>query len=527
MIRSCEQLVAALTGIALAGCWGTIGDPGGTGDDSACGPVPAAHIRRLSHVEYRNTVRDLLPGIEVPDLQLAPDPTPHGFDNDTASLTAQPLLVTQYNAAAITLSEVVRDNRMTVLPCAATADQACGHTWVRDFATRAFRRPLSPSELSAFDTIFDGYFEAEGFDVALQLTTQAILQAPAFLYRVESGTTAPTAYDLASRLSYFLWATMPDQALFDSAQTGQLTTDAQIQMQVSRMLEDPRALDGFMNFTRQWLDMSRIDRISKNGGDGWSDDVRLALKEEAKRFLEEVIYRRGGTVEDLLLSDKAFIGPETAAFYGLPAPTEWTEVSLPPERVGFMMQSQFLAATGHPNNPSPVQRGLFVLRNLLCVELGAPPAGADMTIPGPEEGVPTTNRMNYERVTGAELCQSCHASINPIGFAFENYDTFGRHITVDNTLTIDASGAVNGVAVNGARELAEYLATSEQVQQCVTAKYLTYALGGVEEGRDACLVADVQADLAATGGSLTHMMQSIATHPRFLGTAEERGEVSP
>jgi hypothetical protein len=289
------------------------------------------------------------------------------------------------------------------------------------------------------------------------------------------------------------------------------------------MLADPRALDGFMTFTRQWLELSRIERVTKHMNEGWSEDIRAALAEEARRFLHEVVFRRGGTLSDFLLSNQAFISPDTAQFYGLPAPADWTEVTMPPDRRGFLMQAQFLAATGHPDNPSPVQRGLFVLRNLLCVELGSPPAGVNMTIPGAEPGVPLTNRDNYDRVTGAELCQTCHAVINPIGFTFEQYDSFGRFRTTDNGLPVDPSGAFGTQTFAGPHELLDYLAASEEVHKCVTGKYLTFAIGGVDGTKDQCLARDVQDEFVATGGSLTQLMKSIATHPRYLGTAASKG----
>ena len=513
-------LICALAG---SGCWGSIGDPGNT--EGPCGPIPEAAIRRLSHSEYRNTVRDLFPNLTLPALQFAPDPTPHGFDNDTDSLTAAPLLVNQYNVAAGEIAEEVARDVSKVVSCTAAEGSACGRELILDVGARAFRRPLGAAEIATFQGIFDRYLASDGFPAAVQLTTQAILQAPPFLYRIEAGTPEGTAssYDVASRLSYFLWGSMPDQELFDAASRGELVTDAAVAAQVDRMLADPRALDGFMTFTRQWLELGRIDRITKHGNQGWNEDVRAALAEEAQRFLHEIVFRRGGTLSDFLLSNQAFIGPDTAAFYGLPAPADWTEVTLPAERKGFLMQAQFLASNGHPDNPSPVLRGLWVLRNLMCVELGSPPAGVDMTIPGPIPGMPQTNRTNYDRVTGAELCQSCHQVINPIGFTFENFDTFGRYRTMDNGLPVDASGGFGEATFAGPHDLLDYLSTSDEVYSCVTSKYLTYAVGGTSGAEDTCLANDVGAEFRQTGGSLTQLMKSIATHPRYLGIAAQKG----
>ena len=316
----------------------------------------------------------------------------------------------------------------------------------------------------------------------------------------------------------------PDDALFAAAAAAELQTPAQLEAQVDRMLADPRALEGFMVFASQWLDLARIDYVSKLPADGFTSGVRGALREEAQRFLQEIIWDRGGTVSDLLTSSKAFISAETAAFYGLPAPAAgtWQEVDLPAERRGFLMQAQFLASHGHPNNPSPVLRGLFVLKELMCVQLGSPPAGIDMSIPEGDPNMgPTTNRENYERVTGADLCRTCHSIINPVGFTFERFDTMGRLRADDNGLPIDTSGTITGVSVADAHALVEYMAGSAQVSECVTRKYMLYALNGGEAVDDRCLTRDVAEQFDATGGSLRGLMRSIALHPRFNGITQE------
>jgi len=517
--------ICAVALSALGGCWGSIADPGNTGGECGLAPLPAP--RRLSHTEYRNTVRDLFPTITLPSVELVADPTPLGFDNDEAALQPSPLLVNQYNVAAARIAERVVQRQADVLPCPAADGSACGAQYIAALAPRAYRRPLAPAEQQTLQQVFDTYLASGGFDVALRLTTEVILQSPAFLYKVE--TVGPdrlaSPYDVASRLSFFLWSTMPDAPLFAAAASGELSTPAQVEAQIDRMLADPRALEGFMVFASQWLDLARLDHQTKLDSDGFTDSVRDALHEEARRFLGEIIFARGGTVTDLLTSSKVFISPETAGFYGLPPPAAgtWAEADMPATRQGFLMQAQFLAAHGHPNNPSPVLRGLFVLKDLLCIQLGSPPAGVNMSIPEGDPNMgPTTNRQNYDRATGAELCQTCHSIINPIGFTFERFDTMGRLRDLDNGLPIDTSGKVAGATVADAHALVAWLAASPQVGECVTRKYMVYALAGSDATDDACLTRDVAADFAASGGSLRGLMKSIALHPRFNGIAEEK-----
>lgn len=513
-------LAAAATG---AGCWGSIGEPGAS--DGVCGAVPVQPAKRLSHTEYRNTIRDLFPGLAVDLPALAADATPHGFDNDADALRASPLLVDQYSVAAQRIAQRVRERRADHLPCDPAADAAaCGHAFIDALGPRAYRRPLTAAERELLVGTFDHYLAQDGFDVALELTLQLLLQSPQFLYRIE--TTGPDGrpgpYDVAARLSYLLWSTMPDDALFDAAAGGALATADGIAAEVDRMLDDPRALEGFLVFAQQWLALPRLERVTKLPADGLDDTLRAALAEEAHRFLTEIVFARGGTLDDLLTSSRGFVSPETAAIYGLPAPADWEEVDLPDDRRGFLMQAQFLAAHGHPNNPSPVLRGLFVLQRLLCVELGSPPAGVDMSIPEGDPNMgPTTNRQNYDRATTGEVCISCHAVINPVGFAFERFDTMGRWRDTDNGLPIDDGAMVQGTVLEGAGALADYLAASEQVDRCVTRKTMFFATGGTAAADDPCLVADVRASFAASGGSLRELMKTIATHPRFHGIPEE------
>ncbi len=514
--------VTTLFVLVLSGCWGSIGDPGSP--EGRCGPAPVPPIKRLSHAEYLNTIRDLFPALDVELPELAPDPTPNGFDNDADALRANGLLVDQYSVAAGRIAQRIRERQAEFVPCAGGSDgAACGRLYLEELGPRAYRRPLTTGELDGLTAIFDRYYAEDGFDVAIELTTQVLLQSPQFLYRIETigPDGRPGPYDVASRLSYLLWSTMPDADLFAAAADNRLGTVDGITAEVDRMLDDPRALEGFMNFARQWLNLTRIDRVTKLAEDNLDDALRDALREEARLFLTEIIFARGGTLDDFLTSARGFVGPETAAFYGLPAPADWEEVDLPPERRGFLMQLQFLTAHGHPNNPSPVLRGLFVLQRLLCVELGSPPAGVDMSIPegDPEQG-PTTNRQNYDRATSGEVCSTCHTVINPVGYGFEHFDTMGRWRDQDNGLPIDDTATVDDTELAGAQGLVEFLAASDQVDRCVTRKQMYYALAGTDAVDDACLTEDVSDAFAASGGSLRDLMRTIATHPRFHGIPE-------
>lgn len=513
--------------VAGAACTNSLGggDEGGLTEDDIigikqCGPIPQDPMRRLTATEYRNSIRDLLPSVQLPALSYVTDTTQNGFDNDASSLAPSSQLISAVQSETLAVAKAAAAARGSLLPCDESEGAACGHAWIEDFASRAFRRPITEAEAETLGAIFDKYLASQGFANAFTLTTQAILLSPAFLYRVEKDTVKATSYDVASRLSYFLWSSMPDAELFAAARDNQLTTDEDVAVQVDRMIADPRALDGFMNFASQWLDLARVDLVNPDGDLEWNDTVREALKDESRQFLSELVYKNGGTLRDFLTTNKVYVGPETAQFYGVPAPNDWTEMEVP-NRAGFFTQARFLAATGLPYQPSPVRRGGYILKNLLCVDLGVLPQGVSQEIPPVDPNAPDTNRTTYDPLRTASACGSCHNVINPIGYMFEHYDQYGRYRTQDNGFPVDASGEYGADSFANAAEFMSFAADSDQVQACVSLKALIYATGGVNVSDDACLPSDIQSDLKANG-SLKNMMVSIAKHPRFAGVGAAR-----
>jgi hypothetical protein len=507
------------------------GDGSGDGDgdgDPLVDPGAKLPARRLSHFEYRNTIRDLFPGIEIPTLVLPADPEVDGFDNNGEGLVPSTLLIERYDENARIIAKLVTEDLQALLGCDPADGQACAEQWLAQFGRRAFRRPLTTAEQTEFMVFFHEPPGDSDLRAGVELTIQLILQSPQFIYRLElpgegedlpgPGEYAPLgSYEVATRLSYFLWSSMPDDELLDAAGNGNLSGATALEDQARRMLDDPRAKDSFLHFHEQWFELGRLDKASKLPEDNFDNALREAAKQESLQFVEHVIFDENGTLQDLLTSNRTFVDDRLAAVYGVapPGPGVWAEVELDPsQRAGFMTQVAFLAGHGHPLNPSPVLRGVYSLKDVLCWPLGAPPPVAEaMMLP---EGSPDqTNRETYEALTAADECQFCHVVINPVGFAFEHYDTLGRWRDLDNGQPVDASGHFQDSSFVGAPELMNALAGRSDVHRCVSRKWLTYAYGGSRVLQDPDIHGDVVAAFAAADFSITELMVAIVTHPRF------------
>jgi hypothetical protein len=514
---------------------------GGTGDGDGDGDAPTTCeeaagtktlVRRLSHVEYNRTLKDLFPSFQIPTVTLAQDLAVHGFENVASSLNPSAILVEQYSDAALNVSEQVGENLGAFMPCASiTPDMACGSQMIAEFGGRAFRRPLTDEEIDRYESFFDRMMSEISFRAAMELTVQAILQAPAFLYRIELGVPeggeaiVPLEdYEMASRLSYFLWQTMPDDELLEAAANGELRTSEQVAAQARRMLNDRRATDAIVDFHRQWLELDRVVGENKDPSlyPNWNDTLRDAMREESDRFVAHLFENGSDMLGDLLTSRVSFANPTLAEFYGVDPPSEeWGQVELPAdERAGILTRGGFLAGYAHTTNGSPPLRGVAVLDRLLCDKPPPPPPTADTSTPLNDAAMPRTNRELFEERNRPSECQNCHTTINGIGYGFEHYDAMGAFRATDNDQPVDATGEVLGTDVDGeydgAIELSERLASSAQVRDCMVRNYFRYAFAREPGRADSCSLEDFSATLADSDGDIRELLVSIASSHDFM-----------
>jgi hypothetical protein len=507
------------------------------GESSACTPdlVKASAVRRLSHTEYNRTVQALFPGLKIPRQEFAADLLVKGFENNAEAMNPSPILTEQYVDAARLIAEIAASEPAAVLPCMPSGDDmGCASAFIAKFGRDAFRRPLTGEEQSRYEAFFSQQMSELRFDAAFELTLQAFLLSPQFLYRLEpigevekSGdVVALDDYAMASRLSYLVWQSMPDAELFEAAQNGELHTIAQVEVQARRMLEAPAATDAIIDFHRQWLDFDRLLTEDKDPGmfPEWNDDLQAAMREESNRFVARVFGVEGtGSVAELLTSNVSFVNRDLAELYGVEAPgDDWQQVSLPEdERAGLLTRANFLASRAHSTNGSPPLRGVAVLDALLCSRPPSPPPTLDTSAPANGGKSPVTNRELFEARTGREECQGCHKSINGIGYGLEAFDSVGRFRAEDNGVPVDASGELVSTGnmdgpYRGAIELSQKLARSTQLEQCAVTNWYRFALGREAKPNDSCKIDELARAMQAGGGDVRELLVAIATSHEFM-----------
>lgn len=504
------------------------------------GPSP---LRRLSDTEYLNALHDLFPAVSLTLPELPPDIPVAGFDNAAEAQEPSDVLIARYEAIANLYAAAVAGDAPSVGILTACNDwstpaaaAACGSSFVDTMGGRLFRRPLDSSEHQRFLTSLQGWAAAIDFPGAVQLTLSAMLQSPQFLYRPEPlaqtltpGTVVPASpYAMATRLSFFLWQSVPDDALLDAASRGELATDDQIRAQANRMLADPRALRVLWSFPRQWLGLDTILLPESSARTPqvdplWTAQTQSSAFTETQLFVQNIL-GGGGTLRDLLTSPAAWVDGEMARVYGLPAPADpdaWTPVTLPAtERAGLLTRVSFLAGYSHQGATSPPVRGNAIELRLLCELPISPPAGVNLSQPAiPDGGGPETNRELFEQRTAPAFCQSCHAGLNGFGFGFEEYNAAGHYQATDDGLPVDATGTITGTDVNGpydgAIDLSEKLSRSEVVHACATQELVRFALGRGPAPVEATAVANLAKGFMASGGDLRTLLLDVALTPSF------------
>ena len=410
------------------------------------------------------------------------------------------------------------------------------------FARRAYRRPVTDDELNRLMKLFSRADQGgENFESSVQVALQAVLVSPHFLFR---GETQPDPdnpavvrpiddYALASRLSYFLWSTMPDDELF--AQAGRKTLRKNIDAQVRRMLKDPKSKALVDNFAGQWLQLRNLKLIApdKTVFPGFDDALRDAMQQETEMFFEHIM-KENRSVLDFLAADYTFVNERLARFYGMNDVTgnEFRRVSLKgARRGGLVTQASVLAVTSNPTRTSPVKRGKWVLENLL----GTPPPPPPPDVPLLKEAGPLTGslRQRMEQHREDPGCASCHARMDPIGFGLENFDGIGAWREKDGDFAIDPTGKlVTGEAFNGVDDLKSILlkAKRDDFVHCLSEKMLTYALGRGLEYYDKCAVEQITGRLAKDDYRFSSLVLEVVKSAPFQlrrGEAKEISQAGP
>ncbi len=537
-----------LLGAAPAsGCNGVIGsggDPGGgTVNDRVAAElcVVDTPIRRLTRFEYNNTVRDLLGDNSNPADVLPPEEEVAGFNNQAGALTTSDLLVEQYLKVAEGVSARAIGNMDALMEGCDPASQgsdACALSFIERWGRRAYRRPLEQEEVDRLQDVFDWALtdpDLGTFEDGIQILIEVMLQSPSFIYRPEYGSDTPvegdvvpfTSWEMATKLSYMLWNTMPDDELFQAAENDVLLTGEEIAAQAARMLEDDRAKDTIRNFHKQWLLLTQLDSLTKDTSvyPAYNAGLRPLWEEEIQTFIEDVILRGDGSLETLLTADYSFMNEELANFYGddVLDPVTGTELQRvqldPTRRAGFLTSAALMATHANLNQSSPVFRGKFVREQLMCNTLPLPPN--DLVIEPPELDPNKTTKEQFEEIGADPSCASCHSLMNPIGFIFEHYDGVGQWRDQQNGKDIDAVGEVVQTedidgTYDGAIELARALAGSTQVQECVSSQWFRFAYNRSVTPVDTCSIEQINERFAASNFNIRELLVALTQTNAFL-----------
>jgi cytochrome c553 len=478
-------------------------------------------VRRLNRNEYTATIRDLLDiHLDAGHALPADGAGGEGFDNAAETLFLSPLHAEKYlEAARLATETVLRDasaraKLLIARPGEGLTEIAAARRVLEAFLPRAFRRPVAPAELTPYLSLFSAARRSgRDYDDAIVYAVRGALVSPQFLFHIEPPSTSPDGfiddYALASRLSYFLWGTMPDSLLFDLAAARRLQDPEILRWQVGRMLRSPKSVEFATRFVEQWLEIRELGRTIQPDpklfpmyGD---DELRSDIRYQPIMFFHELLVNN---LSLLNLIDSKFtvatrklqrlyglnVAPPRANAGGQPQRIELPEGS---HRGGLLGMSAVLIASSYPHRTSPVLRGKWILQALL----GTPPPPPPPNVPPLEEKQGPAPKTVRERLTehrSNPACASCHARIDPLGFALENYDPIGRWRTEDAGKPIDVSAELpDGTRIDGPDQLkAALLARKDLFLRHLTSKMLGYALGrGLTPG-DACVVDDIMAQVA-------------------------------
>ncbi|HEY2903778.1 MAG TPA: DUF1592 domain-containing protein [Polyangia bacterium] len=485
---------------------------------SASGPISSVasdstRFPRLTHAQWENTTRDLLRMASVSGLSstFVAEPLQSAFNNNGSVLNVDQDMREDYQGAAETLAHKVASTpaMLTALTPAAPADAAGKmNAFLKTFGARAFRRPMTDAEVTRYAALFakGPMLIASGNDFAdgVELTVSAFLQSPDFLYRVETssavvgGKVPLNDYEIASRLSFGLTNSMPDDTLMAAADAKKLTTHDGLVAEANRLIGAPAVQAAIGDFQTQLMHMADYDAITRDPTQAplLQTGAPADLRQEALSFMSDVVFTQGKGWNEILTSPYTFANSRVSQLYGLPAttpaagkPDPFVKVQLDPtQRAGILTQMGFLVSNGVGGTPNIIIRGVHMVRDILCLPLPPPP---NMVPALPAIAPNSTNRKRVEELTMNAPCNTCHtAIINPLGFAFENLDGFGKWRTQEtNGQPIDATGSysLDGKSFNfdGPVGLVKNMAASNQAHDCFSQHLIEYLYGRDTDASDA------------------------------------------
>ena len=428
----------------------------------------------------------------------------------------------------------VQSSPASLDPCLGTelGTETCTRSFVGTFGERAFRRPLSASEVDEWATVFETEAAVSSAEQALDVTVRAMLLSPHFLYRTELGVESATgdrsltSHERASALSYYLTDAPPDSALLEAAAAGTLETAEQIESQVRRLLADSSSLHGLRTWIRELYHTDSVLEVDKDETrfPDFNSDIAEAMKEETEDFVFHVLFEDDSRLATLLSADFTVASPSLASFYGLGSPDSAGRVAFGDHRAGLLSHGSFLATYATFTDSHIIGRGHFVREEVLCGTIPPPPPEVTDEFPAPREGE-TQRAFLEDRHSSDSSCFGCHRLMDSLGFALESFDAVGRYRERDDVAPIDASGVLYATslpetAFDGPVELASLLAQTDEAHQCMIKRATEYGAGRTLTSEDACLLFDLNEAFDATDGDIVELLVTLTTHPSFFERAQ-------
>ncbi|KYF81899.1 hypothetical protein BE11_14765 [Sorangium cellulosum] len=554
--------VAAPLLLALAaGCNGQIGGTGqptgagaedpweGGGGEPESGQVPedvlgsafcqtpqpgSAPLRRLSNYEYTNTLKDLFSGVSgvasAIDTVVATFPSEAeslGFRNNASFLNVGSLVAQKYLDAAEQIAAVAaRAPGLVSCDPAALGEIECARDFIRTFGARAYRRPLTEAEVQSYEERFTAGSDGAAFNDGIEWVVFSMLQSPNVLYRVEvgragaEGVNEPTPYEMASRLSYLVWQSQPDEELTRAAAADELRTPEQIEAQARRMLADPRA-DRLFEYFNQWLDTDILSSMSRDPAvyPGVVSGLPALLHEETRTFVKSLFSDPSGSLDELFAADYSFVNGALAKHYGVGGVSgdDFVRVDMP-GRSGVLTQGMLLTRD-KATRTSIVRRGLKVRTDLLCKLVPAPPNDVQLDLEGLGDGLTQRERLELHRTDPS--CAGCHNLMDPLGVVFESFDAVGRSRTTDEegrpvvtSSNIAHTFDLDGPVANAA-ELGQRLAQSEEARACYVLQNFRFFYGRDKTDADRCSMAALSVAFRESGYSLSELVVALTQTDAF------------
>lgn len=487
---------------------------------------PSPSLRRLTISQYQNIIKALFSEDVVIPSSLEPDIEVDGFLTLGASISnISPVGIERYEAASYSIAEQIVENDALLaelLPCETldSLDQDCWESFLNQTGSLLWRRSLTDSELEGLSALTHSIIDQSDQQTGFSYLLAALLQSPNFLYRIEQGENQVlNDFELASRLSFLIWNSAPDQQLFEIAEEGNLTDPEQLEAEVDRMLSDLRFEDGLRNFFSELLHLYDLDTLVKDPlvFTHASPDLYQSAKEETLLFLLDNVLG-AKDYRDILTSQDTFIDRRLAALYNIPAygADGFAQVTLEESmgRRGLLTQASVLNIHAHATSTSATGRGIFVLKSMLCYTIPAPPSNVNTSIPEADAESPTL-RERLKTHLEDPSCASCHEATDRIGLGLENFDGIGRWRTYENGAQIDPSGEVDGISFLDAWDLGRAVKEHEDFGPCISENLYQYALGHQMTNAEEDVVNWLSVSLTASDWSFQELLRELVLSESF------------